>query len=145
MKVFLPQEVTYIGSNREVFFSGNNLLQFNLGTVTAYNQGVVGIKVNIGDSVKDGTSLAFNSVLDYTNDKDEQGQVNAYLALATGAIAGQESQFMASLIGLFGYLFNSWVFNLLLILIILFAAYYFYHLFIKSQNNGNGKDDLIMD
>ncbi len=146
LKIFLPQDVTYVGSNREVVFSGNNLLQFNLGTVPAYNQGSVGIKVNIGSSVKDGTNLAFNSVLDYTNSQDKQGQVNAYLALATGAIAEQESsQFMASLIGLFGYLFNSWVFNILLIILVLFAAYYFYHLFIKSQNGGKEGDDFVMD
>ena len=143
LKIFLPQEVDYITSNRELFLSGNNL-EYNLGTISAYGQGNVSVKANIKDSVSAGTNLVFNSLLNYTDNKDKQQQISTSLTVSTGDVK-DSGQFLASLIGLFGYLFNSWLFNLLLIIAIIVAAYYFYRLFIKSNKNEGEKDDLLID
>jgi len=141
LRITLPAEVDYVASNREPFFAGQNALEYNLGTVNALSQGTISVKVRVKDTVKTGTDLVFNALMNYFDSKNKQQQINVYLTVTT--VDGNGGQFLASLIGLFGYLFNSWLFNLLLIILILLAAYYFYRLFIASKRQENEKSDLV--
>ena len=121
LKVTLPFETEYVDSSvRPTSQLGNNL-SFYVGDIEKGNQGAVTIKVKINDDIKDGSSLMFNSFLEFTDSADKFQTVNSYIAVLVKG--GSNVGFLASLSEFAKSLSGSWLMLILLILMLVTIIY----------------------
>ena len=126
IKVSLPLEVKFIDSNvKAASVSGNNLT-FNIGEVAKNSQGIITIKVKINDEVKGGSSIMFNSFMEYTDASKKFQTIDSYIGVTVKGNADESVNnggFLGSFSGIAKALSGSWLLIILLVLIFVALAY----------------------
>jgi len=126
IKVSLPLEVKFVDSNvKAASVSGNNLT-FNIGEVAKNSQGIITIKVKINDEVMGGSSIMFNSFMEYTDASRKFQTIDSYIGVTIKGNADESVSnggFLGSFSGIAKALSGSWLLIILLILIFVALAY----------------------
>ncbi|MCK9187024.1 MAG: fibronectin type III domain-containing protein [Candidatus Colwellbacteria bacterium] len=121
LKVTLPFETEYVNSNvKPTSQMGNNLV-FYIGDVEKGSQGVITIKAKINEDTAEGSSIMFNSFLEYTDGDDDFQTVNSYIAVMIKGSAN--IGFLGSLSSLAKSLSGSWLMLILLLLMFVTIIY----------------------
>ena len=121
LKVTLPFEAEYAdASMAPTSRTGNNLV-FYIGDIEKGNQGAIIIKVKVKDDAEAGSSLMFNSFLEYTDTAKEFQTVTSFIAVTVKA--GENVGFLASLSAFARSISGSWLFLILLIIMLITIIY----------------------
>ena len=125
IKVSLPMEVEYLDANVKPSGRSGNNLTFAIGDVTKNSQGIITIKVKIKDDVEGGSSVMFNSFMEYTDAAKKFQTIDSYIGIIVkgGVEDPVNGGFLGSLAAFAGALSGSWIFILLLILILIALIY----------------------
>ena len=120
LKVILPVQVDYIGSDREPSNFSANIVEFNLGNIAPHTQGIVVVIVKVKDTVKPGTNMIFTSVLGYKDYKGTQLANTAYMTVRVGDTDAPLSAAISSSVGMSGIL---WLIAIVLMIMLGLLAF----------------------
>ncbi len=137
LKVLLPTEVEYMGSNIEPLRISGTVIEYDLGTVQPMSQNATVITVRVKDTVKPGTSMIFTSVLGYKDSKGVQLATTSYMTVKVGQ--GGSGGISLSAFSL-GSLASSTTVLVLVSLGLLILMALLTYKFVKVRNGKNGKD-----
>jgi uncharacterized repeat protein (TIGR01451 family) len=125
VKVSLPLEVEYIDTNIKPSGRSGNNLTFSIGEVAKNSQGIITIKVKIKDDVAGGSSVMFNSFMEYTDASKKFQTIDSYIGVMVkgGTTDPASNGFLGSLAAFARAISGSWVLILLLALILVALIY----------------------
>lgn len=141
LAVVLPDGVEYIKAHLPPRAQSGKNIEFFIGNLSPHDQGTVTVRVRINESVKKGSILLFQAIMQYKNENGDSMSSNVFLAVKVDG----NGRFLAALFGSFA----AWGFWLLFILLLIVLLLTFYLLFIRRKReneNGNGqkkKEDSI--
>jgi len=114
LKVILPIQVDYIGSDKEPNNISANIVEFNLGNIADQTQGTVVVIVKVKETIESGTNLIFTSVLGYKDSKGTQLANTSYMTVRVSEAGAPLSASFGSFIGASSML---WLIAIVLIMI----------------------------
>lgn len=136
LKVIIPSDSSFIGSNIEPAKTEGNIVEFSLGDIEPGNQGAVTVIVNIKETAVSESNLIFTSVLGYKDSKGVQLATTSYLMTKVNEGG---SKLAASFFGIFlnssGFL---WLVALGLVLLMAVLTYGLVR--VKKRNGLNNGD-----
>ena len=123
LRIILPAEVDYLGSNPNTATVSGNLLTFQIGTIRANQEGTVTVTIRVRDNVPHGTNLNFLAVMDYLDPSGRPQSVSAPLTIQVQDPNG----IVATISETGGFLpWYIWVIIITLFLVMLALSYVFY-------------------
>ena len=114
LKVILPVQVDYIGSDKEPNNISANIVEFTLGNIAPRTQGTVVVIVKVKEMVESGTNMIFTSVLGYKDSKGTQLANTSYMTVRVGDSGVPLSASLGSFLGTSGML---WLIALALMMV----------------------------
>ncbi len=121
LKVTLPFESEYADASAVPTSRMGNNLVFYIGDVEKGSQGAVIIKAKVKDDAEAGSSLMFNSVLEFTDSAKEFQTVTSFISATVEA--GENVGFLASLSAFARSVSGSWLFWLLFLIMLITIIY----------------------
>lgn len=118
LKVSLPSEVEFVSSNVTPSSQMGSELKFTLGNISGNDQANIEITVKVKKTVEAGSTIAFNSFLEYYDEASKLQTVNAFNSVAVKAASALTG--FAFLSGIGGN-----IFTLILLLLVVAAILYF--------------------
>ncbi len=118
LKVSLPSEVEFVSSSVTPSSQEGSELKFNLGNISGNDQANVEITVKVKKTVEAGSTISFNSFLEYYDEASKLQTVNAFNSVAVKAATALTG--FAFLSGIGGN-----IFTVVLVLLVLAAVLYF--------------------
>lgn len=136
LKVLLPVEVEYVGSNFDPLRMSGTVLEFDLGTVPPLSQTAIVITVRVKDTVKPGTNMIFTSVLGYKDKTGTQLATTSYMTVKVGS-GGSGISLSAFSLGSLATSTGALVLFAVGLLVLMVLLTY---KFVKIRNGKNGKN-----
>ncbi|MBI2064879.1 MAG: hypothetical protein HYT62_02390 [Candidatus Yanofskybacteria bacterium] len=139
LKIILPVQVDYIGSDRDPSNISANIVEFNLDDISPRSQGAVVIIVKVKETVEPGTNMIFTSVLGYKNSKGVQLANTAYMIIRVSGVTAPFSASISSSIGMSGVLW------LIAIILVAMMGLLVFRLVRMRKNTENRDEEDIFD
>ena len=118
LKVSLPSEVEFVSSNVTPSSKLGSELKFTLGNISGSNQSDIEIIVKVKKTVEPGSSIAFNSFLEYYDEDNKLQTVNAF-----NSVMVKDASSLFSGFALFSGIGGN-IFTIILLLMVLAALLY---------------------
>ena len=138
LKVILPPGTEFSSTNYPFFNHDANGISYNLGAVAANFQSAISIDGIASDSLSNGDTVIFSSVLNFNDVRGRFQSISAYLT----SIVGSGPALGATVITAFGALLGNWIFDLILFIALLFLIYW---IFFRKDTNDNTKDEDVLE
>jgi len=121
LKVTLPFEAEYVDASVAPTSRVGNNITFYIGDIEKGNQGAIIIKAKVKDDAEAGSSLMFNSVLEFTDSEDDFQTVTSFIAASVDE--ADKLGFLASLSAFAGSMPGGWLFLILFIIMLITIIY----------------------
>ncbi len=128
LKIILPTDVSFEGTNTPFFNKDANGISYNLGVVSRGAQSAISISASVKSGVNPGDTLIFSSVMNFDDEDGDFNSVSAYLT----TLVGNGKTLGANILEAFGDLFSNWLFLLLLLLL---AGFLIWWIFFRDEED----------